>query len=257
MEDHRVPIWTPSLQHDSSVTASIRRFADVQAVRTLCDQVERQIRYYGALERFRHIKQTSSKQCIDGRRITTQKVLNHRPEASFCWVTSRLALHQGNGTLADCTICLTPADDRLTLSCDRVYCRGCFEGLCISNDVNTADLKTTCRDQDDQCRRCSSAVHIRRRLHHHRFCPTANGRHIISAGCFEQHDESLSCEEHRDLLKRATGVKDCPQCKTPLEKIDGCDHMTAVAPCHVHMDEAHGGSRLPNRDNDDQEDDGD
>ncbi|RWA03448.1 hypothetical protein EKO27_g11657, partial [Xylaria grammica] len=39
-----------------------------------------------------------------------------------------------------------------------------------------------------------------------------------------------------EAYKRAhrASVKDCPKCKTTVEKIDGCNHMQCGG-CHVHL----------------------
>ena len=37
-----------------------------------------------------------------------------------------------------------------------------------------------------------------------------------------------------EKLKKEAGIKDCPECKTPLEKISGCNHITCVG-CKAHM----------------------
>lgn len=54
----------------------------------------------------------------------------------------------------------------------------------------------------------------------------------------------MTCADYRDLkfggyaaferLKREMGVRDCPKCKTPIQKSDGCNHMTCLA-CKSHM----------------------
>lgn len=54
----------------------------------------------------------------------------------------------------------------------------------------------------------------------------------------------MTCAEYKDIksggyaafekLKKEVGIKDCPECKTPLEKISGCNHITCVG-CKAHM----------------------
>ncbi|KAK7750298.1 hypothetical protein SLS62_007815 [Diatrype stigma] len=91
----------------------------------------------------------------------------------------------------------------------------------------------------------------------------------VCTGCQAQH-EGVSCADHQEVasgraranedLKREMGIKDCPVCKTPLEKTEGCDHMTcrcgahicwvclktfeAAGACYTHMTREHGGIGL-------------
>ncbi|KAJ8120002.1 hypothetical protein ONZ43_g3177 [Nemania bipapillata] len=91
----------------------------------------------------------------------------------------------------------------------------------------------------------------------------------ICTSCYAPHD-GMSCAEYQDVssgrqeanekLKREIGIKDCPQCKTPLEKTEGCNHMTCRCgahicwvcleffsvsdACYVHMRQRHGGIGL-------------
>ncbi|RSL54914.1 hypothetical protein CEP54_009614 [Fusarium duplospermum] len=63
------------------------------------------------------------------------------------------------------------------------------------------------------------------------------------SSCHEPHVE-MTCAEYKDIksggyaafekLKKDIGIKDCPKCKTPLEKISGCNHVTCVG-CKAHM----------------------
>ncbi|KAI0478340.1 hypothetical protein F4859DRAFT_513922 [Xylaria cf. heliscus] len=120
-----------------------------------------------------------------------------------------------------------------------------------------------------------------------RYCPSpdcdyvyrANGavKMLTCRGCLEsvctscraQHG-TMSCAEHQDVssgrqeanerLKKEMGIKDCPKCRTPLEKTDGCNHMAcrcgahicwvclkvfeASGDCYKHMRQEHGGIGL-------------
>lgn len=102
---------------------------------------------------------------------------------------------------------------------------------------------------------------VQRTPHKLRFCPTPDcgyiyratesaGTHTCSnclqrtcSSCNEPHVE-MTCAEYKDIksggyaafekLKKEVGIKDCPECKTPLEKISGCNHITCVG-CKAHM----------------------
>jgi hypothetical protein len=87
----------------------------------------------------------------------------------------------------------------------------------------------------------------------------------VCTACHERHG-ALTCAEYKDIstnhealaqLKRKLKIKDCPKCTTPMEKTDGCNHMTcggcrahicwvcmavfeSSEPCYVHMNKVHG-----------------
>nr|CDP22409.1 Putative protein of unknown function [Podospora anserina S mat+] len=116
-----------------------------------------------------------------------------------------------------------------------------------------------------------------------RHCPTPDCGQIYRAGtgtftcpncltpvcttCFVSH-QGMTCADHKFVssggdialkeAKQRLGIKDCPKCKTAMEKTDGCDHMTCGgcgthicwnclktfgtgADCYAHMNRAHGG----------------
>ncbi|KAI0202427.1 hypothetical protein F4808DRAFT_75399 [Astrocystis sublimbata] len=129
----------------------------------------------------------------------------------------------------------------------------------------------------------SFASYVRLRPDQLRHCPSADCDHVYRANeptrvlacngclkatctaCHAQH-EPLTCADYQDVasgrreanekLKKDLGIKDCPKCKTPLEKTDGCDHITCRCgahicwicletfedsdPCYEHMDDEHG-----------------
>ncbi|OTA54504.1 hypothetical protein K449DRAFT_377491 [Hypoxylon sp. EC38] len=100
-----------------------------------------------------------------------------------------------------------------------------------------------------------------------RTCP--NCLVAVCTACQAQHG-TMSCADYKDIstgglkaferLKKEIGIKDCPKCKTPLEKTDGCDHMMcrcgahicwvclrlfeSSEPCYEHMNKEHNGIGL-------------
>jgi hypothetical protein len=99
-------------------------------------------------------------------------------------------------------------------------------------------------------------------------CP--NCLEPICTVCHARHGE-YSCAEYKDIasgghealaaLKKKLNIKDCPKCTTPMEKTEGCNHMTcggcrahicwvcmavftASGPCYDHMNQMHGGIGL-------------
>jgi hypothetical protein len=99
-------------------------------------------------------------------------------------------------------------------------------------------------------------------------CP--NCLEPICTFCHARHGD-YTCAEYKDIesggyealekLKRELNIKDCPKCKTPMEKTEGCNHMTCggcgahicwacmavfgtSGPCYEHMRKEHGGIGL-------------
>ncbi|KAI1207863.1 uncharacterized protein F4807DRAFT_433543 [Annulohypoxylon truncatum] len=88
----------------------------------------------------------------------------------------------------------------------------------------------------------------------------------VCTACHAQHG-TMTCADYKDLstggyaafetLKKEIGIKDCPKCKTPLEKTEGCNHMACrcgahicwvclkifetATPCYTHMNKEHRG----------------
>lgn len=92
---------------------------------------------------------------------------------------------------------------------------------------------------------------------------TCTSCHVPHEGktCAEYKDEASGGYEAVKKLKKKLGIKDCPKCTTPLEKTEGCNHMTctvcgshlcwvclevfsASGPCYDHMNTKHGGIGL-------------
>jgi len=134
----------------------------------------------------------------------------------------------------------------------------------------------------------SFASHIQRHPQTFRYCPKPDCGMIYRAtntmkfntcakcltvtctSCHNPH-EGKTCAEYKDeasggykaleKLKKKLGIKDCPKCKTPMEKTEGCNHMTCrgcgahlcwvcleafseSGPCYDHMNAKHGGIGL-------------
>jgi hypothetical protein len=89
----------------------------------------------------------------------------------------------------------------------------------------------------------------------------------VCTSCHASH-VGMTCAEHQDVVsggyaalqeaKKRLGIKDCPKCKTPIEKTYGCNHMTCAGcrthicwncmatfqsgkQCYEHLSKAHGG----------------
>jgi hypothetical protein len=81
--------------------------------------------------------------------------------------------------------------------------------------------------------RCSKAHGLQSPLY---TCP--NCFKPLCTSCHAQHGKH-TCAEYKDIasggvavlkrLKKELNIKDCPKCKTPMEKTMGCNHMTCGA----------------------------
>jgi hypothetical protein len=115
----------------------------------------------------------------------------------------------------------------------------------------------------DYIYRCSKASNPKPHI-----CP--NCLESICTTCHASHG-NYTCAEYKDIasggyealkrLKKELNIKDCTRCSTPMEKTDGCNHMTcagckahicwvcmavfeASGPCYDHLNLIHGGIGL-------------
>ncbi|KAK1547609.1 hypothetical protein CPAR01_01576 [Colletotrichum paranaense] len=100
------------------------------------------------------------------------------------------------------------------------------------------------------CRGCSNTICSSCNVDH-RGKTCAEHKHITSGA-------AADADRNFDKVKKQLGIKDCPRCKTSIQKSDGCNHITCSAckahicwvcleafndskPCYDHMKRAHGG----------------
>ncbi|PPJ53071.1 hypothetical protein CBER1_11951 [Cercospora berteroae] len=107
----------------------------------------------------------------------------------------------------------------------------------------------------------SFASYVARRPQELRYCPTPDCGFIyrttevptlqnclkclepVCTACHGQHG-AISCAEYAEIssggyeafekFKKEMNIKDCPRCKTPMEKTYGCNHMTCLG-CRAHI----------------------
>ncbi|KAH0497125.1 hypothetical protein TgHK011_004456 [Trichoderma gracile] len=160
--------------------------------------------------------------------------------------------HGANETAQECSVCWTEADSPVKTSCGHVYCQECFERSCTMGDGTAPDFAVLCHGNQGNCKKVVTADDLQEHLSRVRlrkclndpFRPTSSGIPTPTcSACHEPH-VGMSCADHQDIktggyqafmkLKKELGIKDCPKCKTPLEKISGCNHMTCIA-CKTHI----------------------
>ncbi|KAI0436738.1 hypothetical protein F4803DRAFT_207778 [Xylaria telfairii] len=159
----------------------------------------------------------------------------------------------GNSGSCDTILSLPQLQEHLSLSAFEELLEKCFASYvrlqpdllryCPSPDcgyvyrANGAAKMLTCRS-------CLKSV-----------CTSCHAQHGAMS-CAEYQDVSSGRQEANERLKKEMGIKDCPKCKTPLEKTEGCNHMTcrcgahicwvclrifeASGPCYTHMIKEHG-----------------
>jgi hypothetical protein len=146
----------------------------------------------------------------------------------------------------------------------RVKCQG-DKGTCSANFA-LRELKVHISSSAfDQLLRSSFGEYIQRRPESFRCCPTPecgfiyrcatssggglpayncpNCFELLCTSCHAQHGD-YTCAEYKDIasgglealekLKKELNIKDCPKCSTPMEKVDGCNHMTCGG-CKAHI----------------------
>ena len=199
---------------------------------------------------------------------------------------------------SDCSICWTEAENAVLTSCEHLYCLGCFEDLCMSGGSTEKEFVAKCQGDTGRCNHifslfeledhlssaaidnileASFTTYVRGHPQDFRYCPTPDCGNIyrtsiesvtqtcskcleiICRACHKQHG-ILTCAEFK-AYKRERGIKDCPKCSTPMEKTEGCNHMTCggcgahicwvclkvfdtSGPCYHHMNSVHGGIGL-------------
>ncbi|KAI0873145.1 hypothetical protein GGS24DRAFT_490992 [Hypoxylon argillaceum] len=171
----------------------------------------------------------------------------------------------------DCSVCWTEAENPIQTRCGHTYCLDCFENLCLSAPTKESAVKIRCVGDSARCDAVLDLPQLQEhlsstafeelleksfasyaRLHPDilKYCPSPGCDYVYRANgpvktqtcrgclvpvctsCHALHD-GLSCAEYKDKLKREMGIKDCPKCKTPLEKTEGCNHMTCRCGAHI------------------------
>ncbi|KAM0246786.1 hypothetical protein ACHAQJ_010098 [Trichoderma viride] len=182
-------------------------------------------------------------------------------ECSVCWTEagSHIKISCGHVYCLDCfeSTCVAGGSAATDFA---IECHG-DQGNCRSV-IGVADLRQHLSPAvlEDVLKRSFSS-HVKRNLNEFRYCPTPDCGYIYRvtsdaktlncsnclrptcSACHEPH-VGMSCAEHHDIksgnreafmkLKAELGIKDCPKCETPLEKVSGCNHITCEA-CKAHI----------------------
>ncbi|KAL6880978.1 hypothetical protein J3F83DRAFT_720524 [Trichoderma novae-zelandiae] len=203
---------------------------------------------------------------VEGREQVAEPVVQQGPddaaqECSVCWTEAEAPVKTSCGHVycqecfeRSCTVGdVAAADFAILCHGNQGNCKNVIVAEDLQEHLSSAALEEVLEQ--------SFSSYIKRNPGEFRYCPTPDCSYIYRvspeartqncssclrptcSACHEPH-VGMSCAEHQDIksggyqafmkLKKELGIKDCPKCKTPLEKIDGCNHMTCIA-CQSHI----------------------
>ncbi|KAK4185172.1 hypothetical protein QBC35DRAFT_28671 [Podospora australis] len=216
---------------------------------------------------------------------TSTSNLSEAASCSVCWTEPEdtVLTDCGHAYCSDCFehLCVSTATSPTTnadvsLSCegDSSRCRKSLSLEFLQEHLSSDTL--------EEVLEASFNAYIARRLETFHYCPSADCGQVyrsetgtftcpncltsVCTSCHAPH-QGMTCAEHKDMAsggyaalqeaKKRLGIKDCPRCKTAIEKVDGCDHMTCGGckthicwkclqtfgtgnECYEHMDQVHG-----------------
>ena len=187
-----------------------------------------------------------------------------------------------------CKSAASSSEAELQIKCqgDEGACSAVFTLCELKDHISSSTFETVLKSSFDE--------YIQRRPDILRYCPTPDCGNIyrctlatdtdpkrpnyvcqncyepVCTSCHARHG-NYTCGEYKDIasggyealekLKKELNIKDCPKCTTPMEKTEGCNHMTcqgcrshicwvcmavfkASGPCYAHMTKEHGGIGL-------------
>jgi IBR domain, a half RING-finger domain/RING-type zinc-finger len=182
------------------------------------------------------------------------------PDCVVCWTEANNPLQTRCGHVY-CKQCLSDqassaGESDIPLRClgDAATCRHAFSMTDLNAMLSPASLEDLLQ--------ASFNIHIRTRPNEFQYCPTPDCLQVyrptktsqifmcptcltpICTTCNVISHDGMSCEEWKDMdsnesrvfrqYKEEHDVRDCPNCKMGIEKIEGCNHMTCTR-CGVQI----------------------
>ncbi|EEU44556.1 uncharacterized protein NECHADRAFT_96471 [Fusarium vanettenii 77-13-4] len=257
-------LWDPSLKQNGHLWRLIKQQQQDLGVVVVRDKTKNVLRLFGTEKACSkaegHLASLFTKEASSDHVIQLdpeKRLWALKGECSVCWTEadSPVRVKCGHVYCQDCF-----ENSCAALSTSGFLCHG-DEGRC-EQAVSLQDLHAHLSSVAfEGLLERSFMSTVQRTPHKLRFCPTPDcgyiyrttesaGTHTCSnclqrtcSSCHEPHVE-MTCAEYKDIksggyaafekLKKEVGIKDCPECKTPLEKISGCNHITCVG-CKAHM----------------------
>ena len=164
--------------------------------------------------------------------------------------TELMTTHCGHNYCKECFAnqCLSAKDGGLPIKCYGA------EGACLAV-IGLDELKVMLLAGGfEELLSVSFEHHIRTHPDSYHYCPTPDCKRFyrcsnngtvffcdlclssVCTSCNVLAHDNITCEEYKDLTSEGTkafqqwkqrnDVRDCPKCKAPIQKLDGCNHMT-------------------------------
>jgi len=142
---------------------------------------------------------------------------------------------QGDGGNCSTVFTLDELKDHLSSSVFETVLKSSFEGYirrrpealhyCPTLDCGYVYRRTTASGSKPPVYTCPNCLKP--------LCTSCHARHDDYT-CAEYQDSALGDRIALERLKAELNIKDCPKCATPIEKTEGCNHMTCLA-CSAHI----------------------
>ncbi|KAL1966255.1 hypothetical protein VTN77DRAFT_4608 [Rasamsonia byssochlamydoides] len=222
------------------------------------------------------------------RQVKAEAETGNDTDCTVCWSEAENPIRTMCNHLycLDCfeKLCLSvlPGEKEFTIRCvgDKGQCNVVFGLHELHNHLSSSSF--------EEVLEASFSFYIRQRPQDFHYCPTPDCDQVYRSNtdakirtcpkccvatctsCHSNHD-GMTCSEYMyrvsgeyeafEKLKQEKGFKDCPKCKTTMEKTEGCNHMTCPGcqthvcwvclktfatsgPCYDHLNKVHGGIGL-------------